>query len=474
MPSIFSKLLKHKASTPNTFDAIYAQATSAAEARDFGRAVQLYDQAIALDPAIAEAYYKRGNALKNLGRLESALASYDEAIARKADYAYAYCNRGVVQQSLGQTSAALASYDRAIATDPGDALTHYNRALLLQECFRWDEALAGYDDAISINPQFADALYNRALARLFQGDFESGWPGYEWRWKNAHRLAIGTPRNFTQPLWLGNEPIAGKRLLLYSEGGLGDTVQFCRYASLCASLGATVFLEVQPSLAGLLADLPGVSQVIAAGSPLPDFDCQCPLMSLPLAFKTTLATIPAAAKYLTADPARVAQWRTRLGKRHQPRIGLVWSGNPNNTIDARRSIRLADWVPHLPPEFTYFCLQRDVRPEDQTVLESASCIFSFDEENLDFVNTAALCECMDLVISVDTSLAHLSGALGLRTWLLLAYVPDWRWMRERIDTPWYPSTTLYRQKSPDDWPEVFGRIATDLRAGRQELAGNSV
>jgi tetratricopeptide (TPR) repeat protein len=462
MLSILGKLLKRKTAAPNQFDALYAHATSAAAGQDFQRAIDLYDQAIALDPSHAEAYYKRGNALKNLGRLDAAITSYSQAIERRPDYAYAYCNRGVVQQSLGLTDAALSSYDQAIAADATDAMAHYNRALLMQDCSRWDAALAGYNQAISIDPGYADAQYNRSLALLFQGDFENGWRSYEWRWKNAQRLSIGIPRNFTHPLWLGEESIAGKRLLLYSEGGLGDTLQFCRYAALCAARGATVFLEVQPPLLGLLANLEGALRVIAAGSPLPPFDYQCPLMSMPLAFKTTLDTIPAAPKYLHSDEAKVARWRAMLGERNRPRVGLVWSGNPNNTIDLRRSIRLADWVAHLPSEFQYFRLQRQVREADQATLDSNPFIVSFDDNLLDFDNTAALCECMDVVISVDTSIAHLSGALGRPTWVLLPFNPDWRWLLDRGDSPWYPTAKLYRQRAAGDWNEVFARVATDL------------
>jgi hypothetical protein len=372
------------------------------------------------------------------------------------------------------TAAALSSYDQAIAYEATDAMAHYNRALSLQQCSRWDEAIASYDQAIAINPEFSDAQYNRSLTSLFLGDFESGWRGFERRWENAQRLSIGDRRNFQQPLWLGEESIAGKRLLLYSEGGLGDTLQFCRYAALSTARGATVLLEVQAPLLDLLADLEGVSQLIAAGSPLPPFDYQCPLMSLPLAFKTTPDTIPAPTKYLHSDPAKVAQWRTRLGERTRPRIGLVWSGNPKNTIDQRRSIRLADWIAHLPPEFEYYCLQKGVREADQEALDSSPLIFSFDDDSLDFASTAALCECMDVVISVDTSIAHLSGALGQRTWVLLSFTPDWRWMLDRNDSPWYPTVKLYRQKAVGDWNEVFTRVAADLhREFRREDADNT-
>jgi ADP-heptose:LPS heptosyltransferase len=198
------------------------------------------------------------------------------------------------------------------------------------------------------------------------------------------------------------------------------------------------------------------------GNALPPFDYHCPLMSLPLAFKTTLDTVPAAPRYLHSDKAKVAQWRGLLGERSRPRIGLAWSGNRNNWIDPRRSIRLADWLTHLPAKFQYFCVQKDVREADRAVLDSSPFIVSFDDDLLDFANTAALCECMDVVISVDTSLAHLSAALGQPTWVLLPFTPDWRWLRDRGDSPWYPTAKLYRQKAVGDWNEVFARVAADL------------
>jgi hypothetical protein len=440
-----------------------AVAGDAAAARDFEGEIGSYEQAIALQPTRAEPHFKRANALRNLGRLEEALEGYDRAIERKADYAHAYCNRGVVLQRLGRMEAALESYDRAIALDATDYMAHYNRALLAQDCSRWDEALASYDRALELNPQFADAQYNRSMAQLFLGDFASGWRGYEWRWVNARRLGIGNVRAFAGPGWRGEESIAGKRILLYSEGGLGDTLQFCRYAISCAELGATVILEVQEALRELLDGLPGVSHVVSAGSPLPSFDFHCPLLSLPLAFKTTVDTIPFPTAYLQANPDKIAQWRERLGDRRRPRVGLVWSGNPNNPIDARRSAHLADWLARLPSGFEYFRLQTQVRESDRAVLASNPQVVSFDDTLLDFDNTAALCVLMDVVIAVDTSLAHLAGALGHKTWVLLPRTPDFRWMRDREDSPWYSSVKLYRQTIAHDWSNVFERVAADLR-----------
>jgi tetratricopeptide (TPR) repeat protein len=475
MASIFDKFFKGKASaaplpaateppaaSPARYEALFAQASAEVAACNFQRAIQFYDQAIVADPARAEAYYKRANALKDLGQFDAAIAGYRQAVEHKSDYAHAYCNLAFVEHRLGRLDNALANYDRAIALDPTDAFAHYNRALLMQDCCRWEEALASYDRAIAANPRFADAQYNRAVNLLYQGDFERGWRSYEWRWKNAERLGIGEVRNFRQPLWLGQEAVQGKRVLLHSEQGLGDTIQFCRYASRVAALGATVTLEVPAPLLNVLGAVEGVSQIIAKGEHLPPFDYHCPLMSLPLAFKTTVATIPAPAKYLHSDPARVAQWQTLLGERTRARIGLVWSGNPKNIIDQRRSIPLAQWVAHLPIEYQYFQLQTQVREADMQALDSGESIFSFEDDLLDFANTAALCECMDLVLSVDTSLAHLSGALGVRTWVLLACAADWRWLRDRDDSPWYPSVMLYRQTTVGDWDAVFARVAADL------------
>ena len=471
MGSIFDKLLaRRRALTPAgeagaapDFDALLAQGGRAYEKREFALALQLYEQAVAADPARPEGYYKRANARKDLGQLEEALSDYDRAIERRPDYAYAYCNRGFIQHTLGRPSEALSSYDRAIELDPNDPLAHYNRALLLQDLDRWEDALAGYERAIELNPGFADAQYNRGVNLLYQGDFAAGWLGYEWRWRNAERLGIGAARQYAQPAWRGIEPLAGKRLLVYHEAGLGDTIQFCRYVSLAAARGATVILEVQRPLLELLGSLDGVAQVIASGSSPPPFDYHCPLLSLPLAFQTSVDTIPAPRKYLHSDRDKVAQWRATLGERTQPRIGLVWSGNPNNPLDARRSIALAQWEPLLPAGCQYFALQTQIRPDDAVILDGSDRIFAYESRLEGFDNVAALCECLDVVISVDTSIAHLSAALGLETWLLLAYAPDWRWLRGRTDSPWYPGMRLYQQKTPGDWHEVLTRVATDLQ-----------
>jgi hypothetical protein len=271
-------------------------------------------------------------------------------------------------------------------------------------------------------------------------------------------------RNFPQPLWLGNESIAGKTILLHSEQGLGDTIQFCRYAPMVSDLGARVIIEAEESLAGLLEELPGVSEVVAKGQDLPDFDCHCPLMSLPLAFRTDQDNIPCPEKYLKSDPGKLAYWNARLGPKTKPRIGLVWSGSNNNPKLSHRRLPLNQAIRQLPSGFQYVSLQTEVWVDDKSTLDSAVNIIHFGDELNDFTDTAALCELMDIIISVDTSVAHLSGALGKPTWMLLAFSPEWRWMLGRDDSPWYRSLRLFRQEKIGDWAGVLEKLKSGLIA----------
>jgi len=420
-----------------------------------------YDRAIAAKPDYAEAHSNRGVLLQELGRRDEALAGCDRAILIRCNYPEAHFNRGTLLQANGQFEAALASYDRAIALRPDYAEAYCDRAKALLEVGRVNEALADYDRATTIRPDFAEANYNKSLALLLNGNYEEGWRLHEWRWKNADRLQAER-RSFQQPLWLGEEEISGKTLLLYCEQGLGDTLQFCRFAKSVAERGATVILEVQAPLVSLLKNLDGVSQVVPEGGLLPPFDYHCPLLSLPLALKTTLDTIPAPRRYLHSRAAKIPGWESRLGPRSGARIGLVWSGNPRHGRDQNRSIRLADWIGHLPRDFHYVCLQREIRPADQEVLEANRWISTFDLDP-DFTETAALCECVDLVISVCTSVAHLSAGLGRNTWVMLPFAADWRWLLGRDDSPWYPTARLYRQQGPGDWRGVFERVSADLK-----------
>jgi tetratricopeptide (TPR) repeat protein len=425
-------------------------------------ALTSFDAALAIKADYAQAHCNRGNALNALGRFDRALLAYDQAIALKGDYAEAFYNRGNVLKQLRQLDAALASYEHAIAIKTDYAEAYLNRGYVLKELQRLDEALLSYDEAIRARPDFAEAHVNRAVVLLSRGDFAQGFNEYEWRWRNHNGPNIHELRNFRQPLWTGKEPIAGRTILLHGEQGFGDTLQFCRYATVVSNSGATVLLETQAPVVQLLAGLAGVSQVIARGDLKQDFDFHCPLLSLPLACNTRLDSIPSPGRYLGADAAKVAYWQEKLGDNSVPRIGLAWSGNSRHSNDCNRGLALAALIQFLPRGFHYISLQKDLREADRDTLLANEAILNMTHELADFSDTAALCECLDLVISVDTSVAHLSGALGTKTWVLLARNADWRWLLDREDSPWYSSVTLYRQAHGGDWVGVLERVAAAL------------
>jgi hypothetical protein len=314
-----------------------------------------------------------------------------------------------------------------------------------------------------LRPEDADAHFFRSLTRLVTGDFEQGWIDYEWRRKApSARLKA---RDLAQPLWRG-EDIAGKRILLHSEQGFGDSIQFCRYVPQVAGRGARIILEVEEPLCALMSDLagsldagaPGATvQIIAKGDPLPDFDVHCPLPSLPLAFKSTLENIPSDAPYLRASKQRLEHWSAVLGPKTMPRIGLAWAGNMKHVRDRERSMALRDLLPPLDIDAHFVSLQKDIRAEDAEILKRCK-VFPAGEKLGDFSDTAALISQLDLVISVDTSVAHLAGALGKPVWILLTHAPDWRWLLDRDDSPWYPSARLFRQSGTRDWNGVTARL----------------
>jgi tetratricopeptide (TPR) repeat protein len=394
--------------------------------RRFDEAVRQLDQAIALSPETPELYNNRGKALKELGRLDEALADYDRAIALKPDYAHAYGNRGICLDNLALPNEAQASYRQALALDP----------------------------------DHGDSHWNLAVNRLRAGDLGTGWIESEWRWK-SRSLGLKA-RVFDKPQWLGAESVAGKTLLVHSEQGLGDTIQFCRYVPLLAARGAKVILQVDGALKDLLSGVEGVAQCIAKTDGLPDFDLHCPLMSLPLAFGTTLATIPAQVPYISlSENAR--DWTDWLGGRIAPRIGLVWAGNPNHLNDHNRSVPLEKFLPLLDVEAQFVSLQKGARERDRVVLAGRSEIRDAEGELASFADTAALICQLDLVISVDTSVAHLAGSLGKPVWVLLPYVADWRWLTGRDDSPWYPTARLFRQFDTRQWDAVMENVLRALR-----------
>ena len=427
-----------------------------------------HDQAVVLDPDDAGIHFNRGVFLADQADWSGAIASHQAAIALQPDHAEAYCSLGLAQQEADQIDAAMDSYARALAIKPTLATAFNNRGNLWRSRRQYAKALLDFRQAVALEPHSAEAHYNIGQLALLQGDLAAGWPEYEWR--RLIREALSVPaRNLPQPAWSGEQSLRGKRIFLHAEQGLGDTIQFCRYARLVADLGAEVVLEVQPQLGGLLATLDGVSQLVLAGGPIPHADYQCSVMSLPGALRTTLETIPGRTPYLRADPLKVARWRERPDAGMRPRIGLCWSGNPRNAHDSSRSVALARWIAHLPEGFDYFRLQKDVRAADLAALQSVPGIRSFDDGLMNFDGTAALIETLDLVISVDTSIAHLGGALGCRTWTLLSSTPDWRWLLDRRDSPWYPTMTLYRQPSAGDWDSVLAEVTADLQRSASAL-----
>ncbi|HEU5046778.1 MAG TPA: tetratricopeptide repeat protein [Rickettsiales bacterium] len=428
----------------------------------YEEALESCDRALTLSPNHAEAHSTRGSILRNLKRYDEALASCDKALGIIPGFAEAHNNRGNALLGLRRYEEAYAAYHAALASKPDYAEAHSNLGFILQNLQRYSAALIEYERAIALQPDYAEAQIHRALLKLLLGEFEEGWREYEWRWKHADTSSADA-RPFEQPLWLGAEPLAGKTILLHSEQGFGDTLQFCRYASMVEALGANVIMEVQAPLVQIVSSVADYSgQVMETQCFTGEFDFHCPLMSLPHAFKTTVETVPAQVPYLHAPPATLLEWQARLGAKTRPRIGIAWSGAAKHVNDHNRSIALHLLQPLLEMDFEFFSLQKEVRESDAAFLASSS-ITHLAHELRDFSDTAALASEMDLVISVDTSLVHLAGALGKKTWVLLPVVPDYRWLLDREDSPWYPTARLFRQQEINDWGGVIARVVEALR-----------
>jgi len=474
-------------------------------------ALRSLDAALALQPTLARAHGNRGSLLHKRRRHEEALESYDRALAIHPDYASVHAKRGALLLELGQPEAALASLERALSADPANVIAYVNRAAVLETLSRFEESLTDCERAIAVEPanavahnahgsalaylgrhkqalrsfqramqldrQYAEAHWNASLCLLRLGRLSEGFVLHEWR-KRLPR-ALGT-RSLPGREWTGKEPLAGRTLLLHAEQGLGDTIQFCRYATLAARAGARVVLEVPAPLKALLSSVEGVERVVSTGEPLPQFDLHSALLSLPLAFATTLETIPTAVPYLRCDAHRLEAWRRRLGERGKLRVGLVWSGGVRpdqpelSATNIRRNVPLARFACLKHPGIEFYSLQKGQAAEAelaaaQTEGWSGPEMRDFSALLEDFADTAALVANLDLVITVDTSMAHLTGALGKPVWILNRFDSCWRWLLDRSDTPWYPSARLYRQERVGDWESVLHRVRTDLVG--QALAG---
>lgn len=446
-------------------DHIEAHINRGALLHEMGRseeALQSFAHALAVQPDNVQALTNRGVVLHDLARYGEALVIHEQAVAAGPDDPAALSNRGVTLHKMRRLEDALASHDQAIAARPDYAEAHANRGITLADLRRFDDALASYDRAIALRADYADAHFLKGLASLVTGDFSGGWAGYEWR----HRAPVArlTPRDLPQPSWLGEADIAGKTILLHSEQGFGDTIQFCRYVPLVAARGARVVLEVDRPLVGLMRTLAGTAEIVAKGDPLPNADLRCPLPSLPLAFKSVAETIPADHPYLGAPDHAAATWGPLLAGARPLKVGLVWAGNPNHARDRERSMQLADLLPLFEANATFVSLQRELRSGESEMLAHAGVIQAGDKLN-DFTDTAALIAQLDLVIAVDTGVAHLAGALGKPVWIMVTHAPDWRWQLDRDDSPWYPTARLFRQSDGRDW----GSVITGIRAALLQL-----
>ncbi len=397
-----------------------------------------------------------GHLLRELGRFEEALAAYDRALALNPRDPRTHNCRGNVLVEINRLADGLAAYERALTIDPGCIFALVNRGSALRYLGRNDEALESFDRALALAPDLPDAHWNKALLQLSMGDFAHGFAGYEWRW----RRGIEAPRDFTQPRWQGQD-LAGKTILLHAEQGLGDSIQMLRYLPLVMQKGAKIVLELPTPLQPLIGD-PSVT-LVERGATLPAFDLHCPLMSLPLAFGTTRETIPSQVPYLQVPADRIETWRVKLAGIAAPRVGLVWSGRPDHVNDHNRSLALSRLAPLLSvPGVRFVSLQAETRARDLAEAQRWPNLVRFDAELADFADTAGAIRNLDLVIAVDTAVAHLAGAIGKPVWILLSHIQDWRWQVARSDSPWYPSARLFRQPEPGDWDGVVAELAAEL------------
>jgi tetratricopeptide (TPR) repeat protein len=418
------------------------------------------DKVLLLHPTSVEALQVKGTILSALGRFEDALPVYSQAIGIDPKFAAAMSDAGAIYAKIGRFDEALAMYEQAINAQPDHADALYNRCTAFLHMGRCQDAIVMADKGLTYHPNHADMHWVKSAALLRSGEFEQGWVEYEWRW---HAKLLGSNQakpQYAQPTWTG-QPIDGKTIWLYAEQGLGDTLQLLRYVPLLAARGAVVLLTVQDPINSLCSTLQRYCILMKPSQTVPAFDYHCPLFSLPLAFKTDLRTIPAQVPYLQCEHDLQTAWEEKLGAATAPRIGLAWSGNAAFQNDEKRSIPLAILLSALPNNFRYVSLQKEVRQSDQEVLARSS-IFDASQDLRTFADTAALTACMDLVISVDTSVAHLAGALAKPLWVLLPYSPDWRWMMGRSDSVWYPTARLFRQQSDQSWPQVITQINKEL------------
>lgn len=449
------------ASNPAMIDAHLNLGTALSKLGRFDEALASYRDVLAIDPNMAEAHFNAGNAYQAQGRHNAAIASFERALALRADYAEAHVNLGSLIGRLGDYAGAEAHYRRAVALRPNPThLVCLGGSLAAQG--RLDEEEVFYRQALALDPHHADAHQNLAWLLLKRGDYRQGWAEFALRWRKRDYDAIAVPGVAE---WHG-EPLDGRRLLVVGEQGFGDHFQFLRFASVLQQRGATIDLCVREPLLPLVERIPGVSRAFS-GQPQGDYDFWVPMMSVPSCVGTELSTIPAGLPYLFADKAKVKAWRKRVGpvNRSKRKVGLVWAGSPTFGNDRYRSMTLADLsaLSEL-KSVAWYALQKGPAHAQLADAPSAFRAHDFTAELSSFDETAALIMLLDLVIAVDTGVAHLAAALGKPVWLLLPANSDWRWLETRSDTPWYPGMKLFRQKKVGDWAAVVAQVAKTLQA----------
>jgi tetratricopeptide (TPR) repeat protein len=450
---------------PGHADALNNRGTILLDLKRPAEAAAAFDAVLAQNPKHLQALVNRGNARSDLGQGDAALADFDAALVLAPGHPLTLYNRGNALRALGRPEEAIADYKRALAAAPNHVNARFNRGMALAALNRHRDALTDYGRVLALQADHADAHFSAAMSLLTLGDYPRGFAEYEWRWK---RVGMAPRKSFRRPPWLGETPPAGKTVLLHAEQGLGDTVQFVRYAPLLARAGAEVVLEVQPELKTLLAGIEGVATILSLGDPLPPFDLHCPLASLPLAFKTELATVPATIPYLRAPEPHLETWRPKLEALPGPRVALAWSGRGAHPNDRNRSLTLSALEPLFSvPGLSFVSIQHAPRAADAERLAREPRLMHLGDELSDFADTAAILALVDLVVCVDTSVAHVAGALGRPTFVLVPFQPDWRWTLDRDASPWYPATRLLRQPAVGDWASVVARMRAELTAFSQ-------
>ena len=430
-------------------------------------ALNAYQTALKYKPDSAEALNNCANVYKELGQTQKAKHLYLDALALRKDYPDALCNLGALYREDQQLPDAMQCYTRALELNPSFAQAFYNRGNLLKDLRDFGRAMTDFQRAVRVIPHFAEANLNIAIVNLTLGNMAPGWLGFEWRWRSKELKQSAMNAYANHPLWLGEGSLINKTILLHAEQGLGDTVQFCRYAKLIKALGARVILEVPHELFELLTGLEGVDQLLRKGESPPHFDYQCPLMSLPLAFNTQLKNIPSPNAYIKCDPTKALFWTNRLSTHQYPdgnkaKVGLVWSGNPAHHNDRNRSLSLSQLHELVQLDLDFISLQKNMSQTDKETLVTFSSVRDVSPTLRDFSDTAALVECLDLVVAVDTSVAHLAAAMGKPVWVLLPFNSDWRWLEKTSTSPWYSCMRLYRQRTNKDWKSVLEQVKFDL------------